>query len=257
MPIPKKIHYCWFGYGEKSELVKRCIASWKQFCPDYKIIEWNEQNYDVKKNEYMHQAYQAQRWGFVSDFARLDIVYQHGGIYLDTDVELVKNLDTLLEADGFFGFERPVGPTDLYMVNSGQGFGACAGNAVVLKMLEAYKSRQFIRQDGTIDLTTCPTYNTEVLKTLGLQTDNTPQKICGVRIYPAEYFCPLSWRNKKCVITKNTYSIHHFNASWLSDREKRRRKSTRQVDYFIHIPNMLLKRILGESKYNSIKKKFK
>ena len=106
--IPKIIHYCWFGGAELPEKDRKCIESWKKFCPDYQIIEWNENNYDVTKNTYMYQAYQAKKWGFVPDYARLDIIYQHGGIYLDTDVELVKNLDSLLENDAFMGFVSPL-----------------------------------------------------------------------------------------------------------------------------------------------------
>ena len=99
--IPKIIHYCWFGKAKKSELEIKCIESWKKFCPNYKIIEWNEENYDVSKNTYMYQAYQKSRWGFVSDYTRLDVIYNYGGIYLDTDVELIKPIDDLLEDEGF------------------------------------------------------------------------------------------------------------------------------------------------------------
>ena len=103
--IPKKIHYCWVGGNSKPPLVKKCIQSWKKYCPDYEIIEWNESNYDISKNIYMKQAYEAKKWAFVTDYMRLDIIYEHGGIYLDTDVELIKNIDDLLSNEAFAGIE--------------------------------------------------------------------------------------------------------------------------------------------------------
>lgn len=256
MAIPKKIHYCWFGNGEKSELVKKCIASWEKFCPDCEIIEWNESNYDVTKNAYMHQAYTAKRWGFVSDYARLDVIYQHGGIYLDTDVELVRSIDDLLRHDGFIGFEVPAetGGTK-YTVNTGQGFGAVAGSQVVKKMLEEYETLSFVKLDGLQNLTPCPTYNTHALETLGLRLDNTIQTIDGFVVYSTEYFCPTNWKTKECIVTDNTYSIHHFMASWLSRKEKRKRKWLRRMDNLVHFPNILLKTVLGADRYDAFKKK--
>lgn len=256
MSIPKKIHYCWFGNGEKSELVKKCIASWEKFCPDCEIIEWNESNYDVTKNEYMYQAYQAKRWGFVSDYARLDIVYTHGGIYLDTDVELVRNIDILFEENGFIGFESKMkSDQTAYTVNTGQGFGAPAEHGIIKKMRDVYDTLSFVLADGTQNLQPCPFYNTAVLvESGGLIPDNTLQVIDGITVYPAEYFCPVNWVNKKCVITDHTYSIHHFNASWLSAEEKRKREWARHLDDAVHIPNRVLKKVLGTAAYERLKK---
>lgn len=126
--IPKIIHYCWVGNCQKPKSVLYCIESWRKFCPDYRIIEWNESNYDFSKNKYMWQAYEAKKWGFVPDYARLDIVYQYGGIYLDTDVELVKNIDELLSHKAFMGFED-TGDGEFF-VNCGHGFGAEPGNEI-------------------------------------------------------------------------------------------------------------------------------
>ena len=146
--IPKKIHYCWFGENEKPLLVIECIKSWQKYCPDYEIMEWNSKNYDVHKNKYMEQAYQAKRWGFVSDYARLDIIYQYGGIYLDTDVELIRSLDDLLETDGYIGFEKKVDEEcDEVYVNTGQGFGASAFHPVVKAMMDIYKEIDFVEQE--------------------------------------------------------------------------------------------------------------
>ena len=119
--IPKVIHYCWFGHNPLPERYKEWIKSWKRYCPDYEIVEWNESNYDVTKHPYMRAAYDAKKWGFVSDYARLDIIYENGGIYLDTDVELVKNLDELLYQEGFAGVDSSG------RLSTGLGFGARKG----------------------------------------------------------------------------------------------------------------------------------
>ena len=254
MPIPRKIHYCWFGHGEKPELVKRCIESWKKYCPDCEIIEWNESNYDVTKNTYMYQAYQTKRWGFATDYARLDIIYTHGGVYLDTDVELIRNIDMLFAGDGFLGFEYQGGSNaDGYLVNTGQGFGAPAGHEVIKRLMDAYDNEQFVKTDGTQNLQTCPYYNTDVLVGLGLRRDNRLQKIGGLTVYPSEVFCPLDWNTRKLSMTENTFSIHHFDASWVSVGEKKKRRMMRRLDYIIHIPNILLKKVLGAAAYDRLK----
>lgn len=254
--IPKVIHYFWFGDTEKSELVKKCIASWKRFCPDYEIVEWNESNYDVTRNKYMFQAYQAKRWGFVSDYARLDIIHQYGGIYLDTDVEVVRSIDELLVHEGFIGFEVPViAEGGHYTVNTGQGFGAIAGSSVIKKMLDEYESLSFMNSDGSQNLTACPTYNTRALHSMGLCLDNTLQLLNGFVVYPTEYFCPVNWKTKECIVTDKTCSIHHFMASWLTEKEKRKRRLLRHIDYLIHIPNRCIKSVLGAESYEIIKRK--
>ena len=225
--IPKKIHYCWFGENEKPLLVIECIKSWQKYCPDYEIMEWNSKNYDVHKNKYMEQAYQAKRWGFVSDYARLDIIYQYGGIYLDTDVELIRSLDDLLETDGYIGFEKKVDEEcDEVYVNTGQGFGASAFHPVVKAMMDIYKEIDFAEKKKE-NLKTCPYYNTAALVKLGMKKENVEQEICKFHIYPAEYFCPINWKSHKCELTDNTYSIHHFEASWLTEKEKKKRQPTK------------------------------
>lgn len=258
MGIPKKIHYCWFGDGEMSQLEKKCIESWKKYCPDCEIIEWNESNYDVTKNQYMYQAYENKKWGFVSDYARLDIVYQNGGVYFDTDVELIKPIDNLFQGEGFIGFEKAEQfEYKGYLVNTGQGFGAPIHNTIIKEMRDLYDSLQFVDNEGKLNLCTSPYYNTEVLVKEGLKQNNTMQKIKDIQIYPSEYFCPYSWESKKMVVTDNTYSIHHFNASWLSNKEKRIRRIERYVDSFIHLPNKMLLDILGKRRYEKLKNTLK
>lgn len=213
--IPKIIHYCWVGGNPKPQSVLYCIESWKKYCPDYQIIEWNENNYDFTKNEYMHQAYEAKKWGFVPDYARLDIVYEHGGIYLDTDVEMVRPFDELLENESFFGFEDTGEGT--YFVACGLGFGAAKHNHLIRKLRDYYDNVSFLNPDGSLNLTPAPRHNTPVFAQYGVQMNNQLQNIDGNIFYPAEYFCPKIFKTGKMTCTNNTYSIHHFSASWMDD----------------------------------------
>ena len=221
--IPKKIHYCWFGGAEIPEKDRRCMDSWKKWCPDYKIIEWNEGNYDVNRCAYMAEAYQEKKWGFVSDFARFDIVFREGGFYLDTDVELIKSLDPLCDQTAYLGFE------DARHVNSGIGFGAQAGCALIGGLRDMYFDLSFRREDGTLNLTPTPQYITEYLCGKGLLPDNTMQTVEGVRIYPSEYFSPKDYISGKVKCTDNTISIHHYNASWFNWRQKVIRRVSRLI----------------------------
>ena len=213
--IPKKIHYCWFGGAPIPEKDKRCIDSWRLFCPDYEIIEWNESNYDINKNLYMKQAYINKKWGFVPDFARYDIIYTHGGIYLDTDVEILKPLDNLLVNEAFMGYE------DDKFINGGIGFGAEKGNKIIKSLRDMYNDLNFVNEDGSLNLTPSPKYITDLLQTKGLSSNNTEQLIENVRIYPRDFFSPKEYISNRIKITDNTYTIHHFNASWKSKREIR------------------------------------
>lgn len=217
--IPKIIHYCWVGGAPKPPSVLYCIESWKKYCPDYEIREWNEENYNFFKNEYMRQAYEAKKWGFVPDYARLDIVYQYGGIYLDTDVEIIKNFDGLLKQDAFMGFEETgIGE---YFVNCGQGFGATPGNPVIKAARDLYDQLNFRNKDGSINQLASPHYTTQALRQFGLIQKNSYQQLEGVTIYPTEVLCPKNFTTGKINITKDTFSIHHFTASWLDDQIKK------------------------------------
>ena len=213
--IPKKIHYCWIGGNPLPESAKKCIKSWKKYCPDYEIIEWNETNYDFTKVPYMKEAYEAKKWGFVPDYARLDIIYTHGGVYMDTDVEMVRSFDPLLKLPGFAGFQ------DAEQVNFGHGFGAEPGNPVIKALMDSYENIHFLKKDGTPDLTPSPRLNTDTLvETCGLAANGTYQELDGMTVFPTEYFCPKSFSDGVIRKTKNTCSIHHFDASWFSDESK-------------------------------------
>lgn len=214
--IPKKIHYCWFGGNPLPELAQKCIASWEKFCPDYEIIEWNESNFDVTCYDYVREAYEAKKWAFVSDYARFKILYEHGGLYFDTDVEVIKPLDDIVSKGGFMGREKE----SALSVAPGLGLGVNPGLALYKELLDAYHSRHFINKDGSYNLKTIVDYTTEILLKHGLKNVNEIQFVAGTYIYPKEYFCPMDYTSGELEITDNTYSIHHYSASWHSEREK-------------------------------------
>lgn len=260
MAIPKTIHYCWFGHNPKPKLALKCMKSWKKYCPDYEIIEWNEDNFDISACPlYVRQAYEAKKWAFVTDYVRLKVVYEHGGIYLDTDVELCKKLDQLLIYGAFFGFE------DGIHVATGLGFGAEKGAQILLEMMQDYETIPFVLPDGTYDTKTCPVRNTEVLKRHGLVQNDTRQVLEeDVLILPSEYLCPLSYCTGKGKATKETISIHWFSASWKTEQEIKEHsiranqlRRNEWKDYLIHTPNRVLRRVLGSERYEALKQRIK
>lgn len=240
--IPKIIHYCWFGQGELPAIAKKCMKSWQEQMPGVKIVRWDETNYDVTKNRYMREAYAKKKYAFVSDYARLDIIYQNGGIYLDVDVELIRPLDPILENNHcFLGFQTAL-PSGEFLVNTGLGFGAEPGNKLIRQILKDYEDLVFIKEDGSLDLVSCPMRNSSVLKDIGLTTNNKLQMVVDARIYPCDYFCPMNEQNGKIQLTNNTVSIHHFSASWLPLSRKIKRQ---------------IRNTIGIEKWNWIKKKVK
>ena len=212
--IPKVIHYCWFGGNPLTELAQKCIESWRKFCPDYEILCWDESNYDITKNQYMKEAYDEKKWGFVPDYARLDIIYNHGGIYMDTDVELLKPLDEFLTHEAFLAVERTG------IVALGLGFGAAKGNDVILQLLKQYEGRTFLI-DGKPDLTTAPTYQANFFKKYGIFEDKTYEIEPGCFVYSREYFNPTDLDTGKLLLTPNTKSIHHYAGSWTTPANRR------------------------------------
>lgn len=262
--IPKKIHYCWFGHNPKPKMAEKCIKSWKKFCKDYEIIEWNEDNFDISACPlYVRQAYEAKKWAFVTDYARLKILYENGGIYFDTDVEIIKNIDELLEHDCFMGIERPqIGNPN--NINTGLGLGCVSEFTLIKEIMDDYNDRSFINEDGSHNITTCTVLNTEVLKKHGYINENKFQMVAGAAIYPSEYFSPMDMDNGKMYITRNTYTIHHYGLSWTTDEHRKERlrylKKAKRADFVYNIkvmPNTILKKILGEQRYKNLKNKFK
>ena len=219
--IPKKIHYCWFSRNPIPNYLQKCIDSWYKFCPDYEIIRWDEDNYDVTKNTYMQQAYDARKWGFVPDIARLDILYQYGGIYLDTDVELIRSIDDLLYQPAFLGVEK------WGNINTGGCSGAIPQHPAIKAMLDFRRNEKFILDDGSMNLTTCGFYETKPLIAHGFKPNNTTQRIADVTVYSSDFFHPYDYMSGETTITENTRSIHHFNGGWLDEKKMDERKRTR------------------------------
>ena len=218
--IPKKIHYCWFGRGEKPKLAQRCIASWKKYCPDYEIIEWNEDNFDMNENAYVQYCYANRKWAYLSDYVRLAVVCRYGGVYFDTDVELVAPVDALLAHQAFYAFEN-----NSY-VATGLGFGAEAGHPTIKSMVDAYSG--FQPQIGELfEFVGCPRLNTQALCTFGLQRNGKYQQIGGAVILPPDYMNPYEDATGRLNKTENTVSIHWYSKSALSKKTIIRSKITR------------------------------
>lgn len=209
--IPKVIHYCWFGNNKKPKLVEKCIASWRKYCPDYEIVEWNEDTFDVTSHEYTKFTRAHNMYAYLSDYVRLKVVYEHGGIYLDTDVEIIKPLDDLLKNSAFLGFE-----SEEY-VNTGIGFGAEKGNKIIKAMLSQYDEMSEDEYKGKYErvgyLTGSPTMNTNALLKYGLIRNNQTQNLGDAVIYSSDYFCPMDDLTGIITKTENTYSIHWYGKS--------------------------------------------
>lgn len=231
--IPKIIHYCWFGNKKMPNEFKKYIKSWKKFCPDYKLILWNESNYDLNKNSFVSEAAKRGKWAFVADYLRLDVLEEFGGIYLDTDVELVKKIDNFLNYEAFAGFECSE------YVNFGSIVGAVPHNALINEMKQAYEN--FIFSDDTLHTHTIPIVSTGILQNHGFQKNETEQEVDGFHIFTRDYFCPMNYSGIYDAYTDNTHSIHHFAATWFDKKERRK---------------FLMNRIIARLKY-PIKKLFK
>lgn len=250
MSIPKIIHYCWFGRNPKPKLAERCIKSWKKFCPDYEIIEWNEDNFDVAAApKYVRQAYEARRWAFVSDYVRLRALVEMGGVYMDTDVEVVKPLDPYLKHEAFAGFE--------HMERVQTGLLACRKDFPLFREFMAYyDTASFLRPDGTPDVTT----NVEILSGLcrehGLVFHDKYQVVDGLAVYPREVFCPVDFDTKKLKKTRKTVTIHWFSGSWHTEEElaaMREEKKQLQREMFSSLRVAIGNGLFGESGYEKLK----
>lgn len=223
--IPKTIHYCWFGNNEKTELAKKCIESWRKNCPDYKIIEWNESNFDVNFSRFTKEAYEKKKWAFVSDCARLKIIYENGGIYFDTDVELIGKMDPFLNCEGFFSTE------DNVTISTGLGFGAIKGNKLVKKMLDDYMDTGFVVNGNHYMDEPCPIRNSKSIKTT-LDSLGNRNGVCesdGNYFYGTEFFCPYNNRTRELCVTEKTVAIHHYAGSWLDKKEIRIKKNRQKI----------------------------
>ena len=218
--IPKIIHYCWYGQNEIPEDIKYYIDTWKKYCPDYKIICWNENNTNLNENKYLKQAYDAKKYAFVTDYMRLKVLSEYGGIYMDTDIELCKSLDEYLHHRAFIGCQ------DENVFSTGL-IGAEANHPWIAKLFEHYNDLEFINNDGTYNLTPntiCITEITEDFYNWKFKNElqHLNDDIC---VYPVEYFCCKNWITGKIEKSSETVAIHHYKGSWLSEEDKRRSKS--------------------------------
>lgn len=218
--IPKLIHYCWFSKKPMPDFLKNCIQTWRDLCPDYEILEWNEENYDVTKIRYAQEAYQNRKYGFVTDIARLDILYQYGGIYMDTDVTLLKNLDRLLYQPAFVGVEK------WGNINTGGGCGAVPHHPMIKEMLDYRSGFPFVMEDGSLNTETNGMYETAVFIRHGMRIDNTMQRIKDVTVYPSGVFHPYDYMSCETQIESYTFSKHHFYGGWMDKNDLEHRKDT-------------------------------
>lgn len=246
MSIPKVIHYCWFGGNPLPKSAEKCIKSWQKYCPDYEIKRWDESNFDINCNEYCKFCFENKKWAFLTDYIRLKVVYDNGGVYLDTDVELLKPLDDLIKDGAYMGLQNET------EVATGLGFAGEKGNEFIGENMRYYEKLTDFSQ-----LRACPIITTELLMPYGLKEDTgSIQKVAEMNIYPPEYLCPKNERTGLSEKTKNTHSIHHFDASWFEKswkegQKKRWRKE--KIRYIIHLPNKILMIILGEKNYTKLK----
>lgn len=245
--IPKIIHYCWFGRNPLPESAIKCINSWKKFFPDYEIKEWNEDNFDVNIIPYTQEAYSVKKYAFVSDYARFWILYKCGGLYFDTDVEVIKSMDDIIERGPFMGIE--VGATSeskTPLVAPGLGLGVKPGLGLYREILDYYKELHFLDEEGNPNQVTVVTHTTNVLIRYGLKNSNQIQEVAGVWIYPRDYFNPLNDNTGKLDITKNTRSIHWYSKTWLEKKNPLRTWLVRRIHrYFGDGSLQWLKRLLG------------
>lgn len=233
LEIPRVIHYCWFGGNPLGDDEQRCIRSWQEFLPDFEIKRWDESNFDVRCCTYVSEAYDSGKWAFVSDYARFKILFEEGGLYFDTDVELISSIGDIVEAGPFMGCEADkseLAGSDhgemLPMVAPGLGLGAYPGSDLYREILDSYEGDCFLRADGSTDLTTVVVRVTSILAKHGLRQLNGVQNVAGVSIYPAEYFNPKDYWSGEVVITENTRSIHHYKASWHDEQEIKEKRLT-------------------------------
>ena len=236
--IPRIIHYCWFGGKPFPELARKCISSWERFLPEYEIREWNESNFNIDVMPYVREAYDAKKYAFVSDVARFWILYNEGGLYFDTDVEIIRPLDDIVCRGSFMGFEDS-GVSE-YGVAPGLGLGVNPGLGLYKEILDYYSKEHFKSGGGKVNLETVVSRVTRILVQHGLKADNTIQEVAGVTIYPYDFFCPIRTTDGKLRITDNTVSIHHYAASWTTPAHRILRK------VFIDLGAIRMKVFLGD-----------
>lgn len=243
--ITKRIHYCWFGGKPLNNLGKKCLKSWKKYLPDYEIVEWNESNFDLNCCRYVQEAAKEKKWAFVSDYARYKILYEQGGIYFDTDVEVLKSFDDIFTSGAFMGCENP-DLNSTYAVNPGLGVAVAPRLGFYKEVLEDYEKSSFYNDNGSLNLYTIGSAYDGFVEETWLKRFKEIQTVADITIYPAEYFCPINMKTGELVITENTHSIHRYAASWVDNKSRIRGKIYR-----------FIARLFGENFANKIRKIFK
>ncbi len=224
--MKKTIHYCWFGRGEKPKLVLKCIESWKKKLPDYSLVEWNEDNFDISKNQFVAEAYSDRNFAFVSDYVRAFVLYNYGGIYMDTDVEVLGNFDRFLDDKVFLGFEE------------GNFVGTCVmgvekGHELMKSYLDHYENMTYFNDDGTKYTDTNVVLLTRLLDERGLVRNNEYQTVGDISIYPRTFFSPYDYINGISYITDDSVTIHHFAQLWLPKNVRLKTEAKRALIKFI------------------------
>lgn len=226
--IPKIIHYCWFGGNKKPELILEYINTWKKHCPEYTIVEWNENNFDVNLYRYTQQAYYMKKWAFVSDVARLYALYTCGGIYMDTDVEMLRPIDSFLINNAFTGFESKDCPVTAVV-------GCEKNNPVIKSLLDYYNDVDFIDAEGKLNMKSNTRIITEILTANGIKPNGKQQNYNGMEIYPQVFFCPNSFSMLFDIPSKKSFTIHHSGQSnnWSESLIRKQPFSTRLYRYLV------------------------
>ena len=229
--IPKIIHYCWFGGKPLDEMAQKCINSWKIYFPEYEIIQWNEKNFDITQMDFMEKAYKDEKWAFVSDVVRLIVIYKFGGVYFDTDVEVISEYSDILKENtsGFLGIEK------LNVVSTGLGYGAVPAHPFIKALINIYEKIDYDEYVKHLEKIACPVLTTKLLVENGYIIEDRIQDCCGFTIYPSDYFSPIDYKTGKMKKTQNTHSIHWYNVSWNTEQMKR-----------AHIIEQRLYRVFGE-----------
>lgn len=218
--IPKVIHYCWFGRNPLPESAIKCINSWRKYFPDYEIKEWNEDNFDVNIIPYTSEAYEAKKYAFVSDYARFWILYNYGGLYFDTDVEIIKQMDDIVDQGPFLGIEINSAQGKHPLVNPGLGIGAFKNMVLYKVILDHYSSLHYLLENGSQNQVTVVKYTTNILIEFGLKPCDDLQLVDEIWIYPSDYFNPFDDNTGRLHITENTRSIHWYSKTWLKKRNQ-------------------------------------
>lgn len=224
--IPKVIHYCWFSGNPMPKDLEDCIDTWKEVCPDYEIICWNEKNYDVNRIRYTREAHAMRKWGYIPDIVRLEKLYEYGGFYFDTDVKIIRNLEPLRYERAFCSRERAG------HINFGGGSGCVKGCEVLKRILDFRIDEPFDLGGGRYNAEASGYYESTPLMELGLEIEDTNQKLEGINVYASEFFSPYNYINGENIQNENTFSIHCFNGSWTGDGNSKRNETREKYNEF-------------------------